>query len=134
MLNDIGGRTPRTQHALILLVLWGCSKNSDLGTATDGGASSTGGALAAAGASVGGTSAFGGSGSAAGQGGTASSSGGMANSSAGMPNTGTACGALQLQRNVTVADMATDRVTWNDARCLPRSAALTRVGGGYVRQ
>jgi len=39
-----------------------------------------------------------------------------------------------LDRNVQLAGMATDRLTWNDAQCRPRSAALARVGGGYVRQ
>jgi len=127
MLNANGAVSRHTQCAFILLAAWGCSKNTDSGAASGGAAGSSGGALATAGANVGGSSQLGGGGSGGGQGGAVSSSGGKANS-------GTACGDLQLERNVTVAATATDRVTWNDAQCRPRSAALARVGGGYVRQ
>lgn len=58
----------------------------------------------------------------------------MASASGGGTNSATACAGLQLERDVQVAAMATDRLTWNDAQCRPRSAALARVGGGYVRQ
>ena len=143
MWNADRGLTRCGQHAFILLAVWGCSKNSDSGTTSDGGASSGGSAQPAGGAeAVGGASggrlesgdagssgkySLGGASNAAGQ-------AGAANSSGGKPNAGTACGELKLERNVTVAGTATDRVTWNDAQCRPRSAALARVGGGYVRQ
>jgi len=138
MRNHNGGLAGRVQIAFALLVTWGCSKSSDSGSASVAGA---GGKLGVAGASVGGnpglgdagasgdgqTSTFGGGGSGSGQ-------GGGVNPDGGRPSTETACGDLQLERNVMVAGKATDRVTWNDALCRPRSAALVRVGGGYVRQ
>src|SRR6186713_2317254 len=102
MLNANGAVSRHTQCAFILLAAWGCSKNTDSGAASGGAAGSSGGALATAGANVGGSSQLGGGGSGGGQGGAVSSSGGKANS-------GTACGDLQLERNVTVAATATDR-------------------------
>jgi hypothetical protein len=35
---------------------------------------------------------------------------------------------------VIAGDQPTDRFGWNDGDCRPRSAAMARVGGGYVRQ
>jgi len=134
MSNDKRGLTRSAAHVFIVLAAWGCSNSSDAnpGAAAGGAAGAAGGALALGGASGHSEPDDAGSGGASTVGGAAQ--GGMANSSGGRPNSGKECGALQLDRNVTVAESATDRVTWNDSECRPRSAALARVGGGYVRQ
>jgi len=137
------GLPRRVPHFLIALAAWGCGNHSDSGATSNGGAGS-GGALAIGGASgssqtgdAGSSGDFTSAGASGGaNGGTSggANEGGAATSSGGKPNVGKECGGLQLERDVTVAGKATDRVTWNDARCEPRSAALVRVGGGYVRQ
>jgi hypothetical protein len=44
------------------------------------------------------------------------------------------CPAMTFEESATIAGGATDRFVWHDATCRPRSAAMARVGGGYVRQ
>jgi len=44
------------------------------------------------------------------------------------------CAKLKLEPNVTVATMATDRFTFADAKCLPRTAAMARDTRGFLRQ
>jgi hypothetical protein len=39
-----------------------------------------------------------------------------------------------LEEDVTAAGRSTDKFTWSDAACRPRTAAMARVGGGYLRQ
>jgi hypothetical protein len=84
------------------------------GATTVGGTASTGGrSTAGASSAIGGTSAF-----------TTSTS----TSPAGT------CAKLAFTENVKVMSANTDRFKWSDATCRPRSAAMERVGGGYVRQ
>src|SRR3954454_627624 len=44
------------------------------------------------------------------------------------------CPGLVLNQNKMVAAYATDQFVWNDAQCKERQSAMTRAGGGYVRQ
>ena len=44
------------------------------------------------------------------------------------------CAGLGYEEDVTVAASQTDRFAWNDASCLPRTAAMARVARGYLRQ
>lgn len=44
------------------------------------------------------------------------------------------CPALVLETEQFIAGASSDEVRWRDAECKPRSAALVRVGGGYVRR
>jgi|GEM_PF-1625626 len=105
-----------------------------------GGLSGTGGAATGATkatSSSGGTK-MGSSGTKA-NGGTPTSTGGTPTSTGGntggsSSTTSSACSALSLTQNVRVANGSTDQFTWFDATCRPRSAAMERVGGGYVRQ
>jgi hypothetical protein len=46
----------------------------------------------------------------------------------------TACPKLKLEPNVQVAKMATDRFTFSDAACLPRTAAMAQDHRGFLRQ
>ena len=92
------------------------------GNTTQGGA---GGGNSSAGSAIGGNTAAGSATGGAAGGGSATG---------GKSGLETACANLKFERDVQVASTSTDRVTWNDARCRPRSAALARVGGGYVRQ
>lgn len=87
------------------------------GQGGSGGASARGGAANRGGASNGGATA---------------ATGGSASSGGGAPSDG--CAELVFTENVTIAKKATDRFAWSDAHCQPRSAAMARVGGGYVRQ
>jgi hypothetical protein len=92
-----------------------------------GGAASVGGSVAAGGVdSVGGTSSSGGSAQAG--------SGGMnqAGSSNQWPSEG--CGKLALNENLTIAEHNVDRLTYGDSTCKPRTAAMARLGQGYLRQ
>jgi hypothetical protein len=65
-------------------------------------------------------------------GGGPSETGGGPGETGGAPAEG--CQPTELQENTTIASSSTDQVRWFDAECKLRSAALTRVGGGYMRQ
>ncbi len=80
-----------------------------------------------------GGSAAGGSGS----GGTVSGSSGATGSgwsSANLPAPTQACAALVYDENVAVADKQTDRFSFGDQNCRPRTASMARDPRGYLRQ
>jgi hypothetical protein len=80
--------------------------------------------------SSGGTGASGGrSGS---DGGSPGATGGGPSATGGAPAEG--CLPAEFEENAGIANSSTDQVRWFDAACKPRSAALARVGGGYLRQ
>jgi hypothetical protein len=87
-----------------------------------GGAGEPGGGAQTGGATSGGRSATGGR----------SASGGQDGAGGSEPATG--CLPVELKESVEVASSSTDQIRWFDAQCKPRSAALARVGGGYIRQ
>jgi hypothetical protein len=96
--------------------------------AKGGTSSTTGGTNAASGGSnntSGGTTSTGGS-----------NSGSSGNSSTGGATTGPreACSKLALENNVNVTGVSTDRFTWQDSDCKPRTAAMQRAAKGILRQ
>lgn len=111
----------------------GSSSAGGNGSSTAGGNAGTspGGGNAGSGGSGGSSS--GGSGSGGGASGSGGNGPGATGGSGGGSSSGP-CGGLGLEEDVRVASADTDRVTWYDANCRPRSAAMVRVGGGYVRQ
>ncbi len=115
----------------------GDPNSADSGGSTGAGAAPGTSGAATAGTSSGGTNAGGTDSSGGGQvaNGGSAPSGGAGPGPGPVPQRPTeACPGLTLEENITVADFATDRFSWNDAFCKPRQAAMVRVGGGYVRQ
>jgi hypothetical protein len=114
--------------------LSGCGENG----ADDGGTAGTGNETGTAGMNGDGTG--GAAGGANGSGGNSGSgtTGGSGNATGGagggLPVPTEACAALVLDEDVAVSSRQTDRFTWQDAACQARTAAMARVGGGYVRQ
>ncbi len=128
------------------------------GTATGGNSGSTGGGAATGGGgstgSTGGGAATGGNSGSTG-GGAATGGGGSTGSTGGGPATGGGTGTIagftpgpsgcqteSLANNVSVGGYVSDRYTWSDSNCLPRSAALVRntsadpggSNGGFLRE
>lgn len=101
-------------------------------TSSGGGASSSGSSSAGGGPSKGGSSSAGDDGN--GGGGDDGNGGASAGAGTVAGGASSACAALSVTEQVSVADVDCDRVTWRDAQCRPRTAAMVRVGGGYVRQ
>ena len=74
-------------------------------------------------------------GKAAGNGGSVGpADGGAAGSGAGGDPPVSGCGDLSLDEDVSLGSFNCDRFVWSDEACKPRSAALVRVGGGYLRE
>jgi hypothetical protein len=111
----------------LLATCWlacGCGEDS---AERDGNGGSGGSVVQAAGGGRGGSVSKAGAGSSPGGSGTAAAGG-----SGPIPEG--ACAELRFEEDVTAAGRDTDKFTWSDAACRPRTAAMARVGGGYLRQ
>lgn len=135
-----------SQLAVGLFTAWatGCSSTSGVdGPSGNVSGSGAGGALATgtagrSGKGGGGAAGSGGQGQSTGTAGAGGTSGGTAGAATGGADIGSkpsaACPALALNENSMIAGFATDQFVWRDAQCQERRAAMTRAGGGYVRQ
>ncbi len=130
--------------SLVLLAVAGCA--IDNGKSGGNGANGSGsGASGGTPSASGGSTSSGTGGNGSGAGGTPSSSGGTSGNAGGSTgNGGTSanpppdvpnefCEAMTYEEDVTVADSQTDRFSWNDAACKPRTASMARVARGYMR-
>jgi hypothetical protein len=130
--------------SLVLLAVGGCAVDNGNGpnNASGGGSGASGGTSSASGGST--STGTGGNGS--GTGGSQSASGGTSGNAGGSTGSGGSggnpppevpnefCAAMAYEEDVTVADSQTDRFSWNDASCLPRTASMARMARGYLRQ
>jgi hypothetical protein len=130
--------------SLVFLAVAGCAVDDGKSGSHDAsGSGASGGTPSAAGGSApsgtGGSSSSSSGGTPSASGGTSGNAGSATGSGGTSPNPppdvpNEFCAGLKYEEDVTVANSQTDRFSWNDASCLPRTAAMARVARGYLRQ